>query len=256
MRKAWNPTRRNRNIGTSKAGHGSNNKFVIPDRFMDFKIFWERIDDYKVEFREISGREVKFIIECSKSNYVHSCTVNDIAFLLSSLPTEDWDGVNLFIFRQPKRKEVILSSVWGRLGYNVVIGAFKGPAIILESQDINKPLIWSKSLDPETAIELERLKQDGHKVSQDKRKYNIEMTMDSVRATQLYRTLLHEIGHWVQWNTLVLRPSKEGLEVEELEEDYFRIPGTEKEVFAHRYAENMRNKLIKDKIIPFKRLDG
>jgi hypothetical protein len=24
MRKAWNPTRRNRNIGTSKAGHGSN----------------------------------------------------------------------------------------------------------------------------------------------------------------------------------------------------------------------------------------
>lgn len=256
MRKTWNPNRRNRNIGTSKAGRGSNNKFVIPDRFKDFKIFWERIDDYKVEVREIGGREVRLIIEECKSNYIHSCTVNDITYLLSFLPEEDWAGVNLFILRQPKRKEVILSSIWGRLGYNVDIGTYKGPVIILESQDINKPLIWSKSLDPETAIELERLVQDGHQVSQDKRKYIIAMTMESVRATQLYRTLLHEIGHWVQWNTLVLKPFKEGMELEVLEDEYFRIPGSEKEAFAHRYADKLRNKLIEDKIIPFNRIDG
>jgi uncharacterized protein YjhX (UPF0386 family) len=181
-------------------------------------MFWERIDNYEVEVREINGREVTFISESCKSNYVHCCTVSDIAFLLSYLPPEDWEGVNLFVFRQPKRKEVILSPVWGRLVSNVNIGAFEGPAIILESQDISKPIIWKRSLDLETAIELERLKQDGHIVSQDKRAYIIERTLDSVRATQLYRTLLHEIGHWVQGNTLALRASKEGLDVEELEE--------------------------------------
>lgn len=255
MRKVWNPTRRNRNIGTSKAGHGENNKMVIPDRFMDYKIFWERIDDYKVHTREISGRIVKFLVESNKRNHLHCCSVGDVAFLLSVLPPEDWEGVNLFIFRQPKRKEEILSSVWGRLGYNVEIGSFKGSAIILESIDLSKPLIWSKSLTPETTVELERLEHDGHKVIQENRAFIIENTHESVRATQLYRTLLHEIGHWVQWNTLVLRPSKEGLDSEELEEVYFQMTSNEKEVFAHRYADNMRKKLIENKVIPFTRIN-
>ncbi|KUO72020.1 MAG: hypothetical protein APF81_02695 [Desulfosporosinus sp. BRH_c37] len=256
MRNTWNPTRRNRNIGTSKAGHSENNKLVIPSRFLEWKIFWEIIDDYKVHTREINGRIVKFIVEHNHRNHMHCCSVDDVAFLLTVLPVEDWEGINLFIFRQPKRKEEILSSVWGRLGYNVDIGSFKGPAIILESIDLSKPLIWKKSLNPETVIELERMKQDGHKVTLNKREYIIEISQDSVRATQLYRTLLHEIGHWVQWDTIVLKPSSEGFDRNELEENYFRIPSNEKEVFAHRYADIIREKLIENNVIPFGRKDN
>lgn len=34
---AWNPTRRNRNIGTEKSGFSQNNKLVVPDRWVDKK---------------------------------------------------------------------------------------------------------------------------------------------------------------------------------------------------------------------------
>ncbi|MDJ0797430.1 MAG: hypothetical protein QNJ51_11470 [Calothrix sp. MO_167.B12] len=45
--------------------------------------------------------------------------------------------------------------------------------------------------------ELERLREDGHRTATDKRHYLISSTLDSIRNTQLYRTLHHEIGHYV-----------------------------------------------------------
>lgn len=252
MRGTWNPTRRNRNIGTSKAGHGDNNNFDIPDSYRDSRIFWEKVDNYSVITKKVNDMEMKFIIEPTKKGYSHCCTIDDITYLISHLPSEDTEGIGLFIFRQPKRKESIFSSVWGRLGFNLSIDNYVGPGIIIEAVDVTAPIYWNKSLTPDKAIELERLKEDGHKITLNKREYIIEVSVESARATQMYRTILHELGHWKQWRNIVIIPSEEG--IDELRDKYFSIPEQERETFANRYADEIRAKLITDKIIPYERI--
>ncbi len=44
-RPGWNPTRRNRNLGTAKAGHGLDNRLVIPASRNDPRRYWERLRD-------------------------------------------------------------------------------------------------------------------------------------------------------------------------------------------------------------------
>jgi len=78
------------------------------------------------------------------------------------------------------------------------------------------------------------------------------MTPASIRATQLYRTLLHEIGHWVDFSEKVLAPAalvrgEHGL----LSEAYFSRTYEERESFAHTYAEARAAHLIKFGVIPF-----
>ena len=63
MRGTWNPTRRNKNIGTKKAGHGSNNKMVIPKRFRDSRAFWEQLNVYISTTRMVNEHEIIFFIE-------------------------------------------------------------------------------------------------------------------------------------------------------------------------------------------------
>ena len=66
------------------------------------------------------------------------------------------------VLRQPKRKEQIISSVWGRLIYLYEFEKEDFPAIILESIDKDSRLIWSKKLSVDERKEFERLKNDGH----------------------------------------------------------------------------------------------
>ncbi len=81
------------------------------------------------------------------------------------------------------------------------------------------------------------------------------MTPASVRATQLYRTLLQEIGHWVDFNEKVLAPALLcKVELELLSEAYFSRPYEEREAFAHNYAEARKAHLTKFGIIPFEHI--
>jgi hypothetical protein len=64
--------------------------------------------------------------------------------------------------------------------------------------------------------------------------------LDSVRSTQLYRTLLHEIGHHVDYS------HSKG--------EFARKPASEKETFAHKYAYKLRAQLEKRGVIPFERM--
>jgi len=254
MRTTRNPTRRNKNIGTSKSGHGSNNKMVISSKFYDSRGFWERLIDYQAISRKINEHEITFLIEPTKDNYKYYCTVEDIAYLLNFVPEEDIASIDLIIFRQSKRKEEILNSAWGRLAYCIHIGAFYGSAaVIIEAIDINRPIYWHSSLNPEESKELERLQQDGHKIIQDKRGFIIQKSKDSIRATQLYRTLLHEIGHWVQYDNLVLSVAIDNTNDNTVFEKYDNMPQAEKEAFAHRYADTIKGNLINDGIIPFRK---
>ena len=256
MQSPRNPTRRNRNIGTAKQGHGQDNALVIPDR-SDGPHWLDRIGNYQVEEREIANRTVRFVVEENALNCVHACTAADVVRVLESLPQSDWAGLNTFVFRQPTRKQLILAPVWGRLLYYAEISSARGrpiaegPTIFLDAIEPDNTMTWSTSLDPDDTQELQRLEDDGHKVRREGRRYHITVSASSARATQLYRTLLHEIGHWFDWLTKVEEPASRGQDCAELERKYFARPKPEREAFAHRYADTQRALLTANGCIPF-----
>lgn len=242
MNAGRNSTRRNRNIGTAKQGHGQNNKFEIPSHFSyrDPKVYFEDLKNYQSVERIIKGHLMTFLIEETRSDCVHACTVDDIAYVLQNVPAADLEDLLLIILRQPKRKEEILNPVWGRYIYYATIDKYEGSAICLDALDLSKPVRWSKSLSPDLQDELERLKTDGHSVEITKRCHVVYSNLDSVRATQLYRTLLHELGHHVD------RMKNEAIFETKTSKD--------KEVFAHRYADEMQENLKQKGILPFERI--
>jgi hypothetical protein len=131
----------------------------------------------------------------------------------------------------------------------------KGPIIFLDAIQVNKPLIWRTSLDQYDSLELDRLRADGHDVQRLGQKFSISVTVSSARNTQLYRTLLHEIGHWFDWLSKVEEPTVKGSDWETLARDYFARPKAEREAFAHRYAHCKRMLLEDAGLIPFDRID-
>ncbi|TIY08076.1 MAG: hypothetical protein E5V18_07505 [Mesorhizobium sp.] len=115
---------------------------------------------------------------------------------------------------------------------------------------------WPTALDPEDSAELKRLRLDGHHVSRVGSKHVVASSSVSVRATQLYRTLLHEIGHWADWLEKVEIPSDQGEDYSKLADLYSSRSKSELEAFAHRYADNLRKTLEKKGVIPFSRIEG
>lgn len=192
---------------------------------------------------------------------VHPCTVDDVARILEALPQSDWAGLQTFVFRQPTRKQLILSPVWGLLLYYSEISTAKGkilakgPVIFFDAVDVSKPLIWSTSLDQDDSDELDRLRADGHDIQRFGRKFSISVTASSARNTQMHRTLLHEIGHWFDWLSKVEEPAAKGGNWESLERDYFARAKAEREAFAHRYADAQRMLLEEKGLIPYNRIE-
>src|SRR5438067_1517142 len=146
MRSGWDPTRRNRNIGTAKSGHGQDNRLVIPNPRNNPNPFWGRLTRYRTVARPLRGRTFSVLVEQTRPGCVHACTPDDIFTMLEHIP--DLWGINFLILRQPKRKEVVLRSSWGRLAYRVRVGDHDGAAIILEAIDPGRRLCWPKSLRP------------------------------------------------------------------------------------------------------------
>ena len=252
-----NPTRRNRNIGTAKQGYGQDNELVVPYPAVEMKSFFERLSNYKTVTKEINGHTFKFIVEATRKNSFHACTIEDIEKILIHIPKEDYGDLELIILRQPTRKEENLKPVWGRLIYSYEFENDYSPAIIIEAVDLDGTLKWTKKLSVNSQKELERLKQDGHKIKMGKRFYEAEYEIENIRATQLYRTLLHEFGHYVHYLEVVERPGTEDEEFEEWEKrsDYYHsLPTSEKEVFAHTYADKLKKELEEKNIIPFERI--
>lgn len=242
MKSGRDATRRNRNIGTARRGHGQDNRLVIPTyQHPELAFYYERLRNYVPVPREVHGRQITFLVEETRADCFHSCTVDDVTHVLRFVPPDDLRGVELIVLRQPKRKEEVLNAAWGRwVPYAVIGGKYRGSAIILEAVPPDKPMRWSKSLTPNAAKELERLEADGHSVSAAGKHHTVSLTLESARATQLYRTLLHEIGHHVDHASDA--------------NAFDRKPAHEKEVFAHAYADRLREALRRRGVIPFGRI--
>jgi hypothetical protein len=213
MRTGFDPTHRNRNIGTKNQGRGRNNRLTIPSICHSERIWWEQLGHYSTEMRHVYSRELLFIIEKTRPGCIHPCSVDDVCRILAAVPPDDWNGLLAFTFRQSTRKQSRVSPCWGRLAFAADIGQpgkphiYSGPALIIEAQDPTAHLAWNKSLTPAEAIELERLRADGHRVEDRGIHFRIISNAESMRTTALYRSLLHEIGHWVDWLKRVERPS-------------------------------------------------
>ncbi len=252
----FNPTRRNRNIGTSKQGHGQKNKLTIPNPCTTSKSIYESLDKYEKTEVNILGHIFIFVVEQTRPNCKHACSVSDIARIIENVPSSDYGDLRFIVLRQPKRKEELLSPTWGRLIYSYEFENEYAPAVIIEAVDYTRKLKWPKSLSVQDQRELDRLKSDGHEFIQDDRHFIADLNPEYVRQTQLYRTLLHEFGHYVHYLEIVDRQGKEDEEYdtwENREGCYFKIAQADKEAFAHRYADQLRKQLIDKNIIPFTR---
>jgi hypothetical protein len=160
------------------------------------------------------------------------------------------------VLRQPKRKEQILAPVWGRIAYGTSIGRpqtgwIRGPIILLEATKPNSIWRHPKSLSPGSAIELERLAEDGHQLTMIRSHIRVESSLAAIRATQLYRTIPHELGHLVDYTTRVPDNARNWLE---LEDRFWSRPSQERESFAHRYADEFRSRMFSAGALPFPRL--
>jgi len=241
MKSGRDATRRNRNIGTAKRGHGQNNRLVIPTRWHpDLTIYYQNLGKYRNVSRDVGGHPITFLVEETRAGCYHACTPDDIIHVLRFVAPSDLKGIELIVLRQPKRKEEALSGVWGRWASSVEIDGYSGSAVFLEAADIANPIRWPKSLAPDQQMELERLRGDGHTITTTKRYHIISLSLASVRSTQLYRTLIHEIGHHVDYSQ---------------DRGKFTVKlASEKETFAHRYADDLGTELRKRRLIPFERI--
>jgi hypothetical protein len=249
-RSGWNPTRRNRNLGTSKSGHGLANRLVIPVRWRDLRMFWENLrEPISVE---IDGLTV--LVEPCSPGFVHAVTVDDVVRMLGLLPADDVAAIRTVVLRQPTKKQRVLEAVWGRMAYFAEFGRHQGPAIILEARPPEQCIERPRSLSPDEAEEIERLQADGHSVSLDRR-WRIQTTLTSTRSTQLFRTLPHEVGHHVHYVREVLQPAGDSVDAQiMLRERFFTKPERETEDFAHRYARELMERLSAEGRVPFPRL--
>jgi hypothetical protein len=243
------------------SGRGQDNRMAIPGVAHGENVFWERIDGSRHASRTISGRPVQFFVQTTRADCVHACTIDDIARLLSYVPPEDWEGIEAILLRQPRRKEQLLEPVWGRLAYasDLVDGkrrvVYQGPLIVLEAVNPCQPIEFGKRLSADDAAELDRLKSDGHTIRNGDKNNTVTPTLASCRATQLYRTFLHELGHWVDFMEKVERPAAflASDEYPGLLDRFHGRTTKEKEQFAHRYAEQLRRGLVATHVLPFDR---
>lgn len=261
MKKAvGRPERRNRNIGTAASGHGQSNRMTIPnsrlDRFGMDTVYQERVKPTLVEIVEVGSNSLVVLYEEPRPGFTYGCSPRDVTHLLSQIPADDFDLIDLIVFRQPTHKQARQNPVWGRLQYCALIGSHLGPAIYLEAQEIGASFRWNRKLSLDSQAELAKLRSDGHTITENKREFSITPSENSIRNTLLYRTVLHEVGHWVQYEREALDETSRLSNDPSLAYDlYFSKPSVELEQFAHRYATDTATELRSKGVLPFDPID-
>ena len=207
---------------------GATNRLCIPmPLHSGSPAFCERLNDFSNQTQEFAGNAVTFVVEKPRPPNAHAVTIDEIIRVLACVPASDLRDLKFVVLRQPKRKEEILSSVWGRYLRDFEFQNRWGGAVILEAMDLGCVLRWRKPLHPLWREELETLRSEGHAITETAKHFEIRSTLETVRQTQLFRTLPHEIGHHVHASRA---------------RNFSRLPWREKEAFAETYARNFIGK--------------
>jgi hypothetical protein len=207
----------------------------------DGKFYYERLNEPVRLARRLHGIERRVLVEPARPDSAHAVTVDELFWLLTAIEEPALDKITLFVLRQPTRKQELLRPVWGRMAFDAEIAGEHGPALMLEAVNLARPIRWPRSLGPVDAREFERLRVDGHTIEEDARNYTIVPSLAAARRTQLHRTVLHELGHWVDWCR-----RESGVA-------YYRRPSREREMFADRYADELAKKLRERGRLPLER---
>jgi hypothetical protein len=243
-----NPARRSRSIGTAAQGFKSRNAFAIPTPEHGEQSFYERLVN-PVELAMLVGPwKFTVLVEPVFPGFLYYISISDVLEVLKLIPEIDRHGIDLIVFRQPKRKERIFSPVWGRMAYWADFGKHSGTSVVIEAIAHDYSYKIDKDIGPVFAHELEALTADGHRVVTGAKKIEITCPPDAIRNTQLFRTLPHEIGHNVDFTQKVR--NVEG-DWEELRNLYFARPQREREQFADRYAATVMAPYRANDIVPF-----
>ncbi|SMC20373.1 hypothetical protein SAMN02745857_00926 [Andreprevotia lacus DSM 23236] len=237
MRSGWNPGRRNRHCGTKAHGHGQDNRMVVPMSWHRDSLYIEQLGPHVSLERDIGTHRMRFLVQPSNRGYFYPCSIDDIVQVLRHCKPEHLQYVDAVVLRQPTRKQSVLVPVWGRAQWLYETTTFSGSAIVLEAQSL-APYPWPANQGPEGQRELQRLRRDGHPVERTRRNIILHPTVASLRNTQLYRTLLHELGHHVDYQ----RSSSE---------EWAGKTRSTKEDFAHRYADEAQAAIRALGHIPF-----
>ncbi len=196
----YNATRRNRNIGTAKAGYKNQSVFKeAPSPMRDFLDPDREFLKCEKVVENVHGQPVTFFTDTLREGYIHSCSIQDVVSVLSRLPADDVAGIGCIRFRQQTRKTETFSLDWGRLRY------FGGPDFcpIIELDSHPCPLVLNmpNSLLPFWQIELDVLKTECKEYKPGKRHHTLTFDAAALRKVQLFRTLPHEVGHWVDYKS-------------------------------------------------------
>ncbi len=249
----WRPARRNKKTGTSDQGFKNRNTFRISTSWADSRPFWEKVKNPVILPQNIGGHKFALVVEPVLADFKYYVTVDDLLQIVAEVPKREREDITAFVFRQPKRKERIFSNTWGRLAYFAEFGEYGGPSVIIESQPEKTEFKTTKHVTPDHQKELDKLEEEGHKITRGRNCNIIKSPPEAKRNTQLYRTILHEIGHYVQYMQDVNMPSDygDGENWQGLHDEYFARPSLDKEYFAEKYAEEIRERLMFAGIVPF-----
>jgi hypothetical protein len=239
---------------------------VIP--WTENRRFFESLMDPVRVRRVIHGRDWTFLVEPPRWDCLYLCTVDDVARVLALLPEEHLEGLSTIVLRQSTRKQERQQSVWGRWCLAEQLGAqgrrkSRGwgedphpdritPVLYLEAHRGTSCGGWNHP-DPEARREMERLQRDGHLSTSTRRGQDLFGDVRACRATQLYRTVPHEVGHHEDYWQRVMRPAR-GKSVEAwrtLNDRFWSRPGKELEDFAHGYADAFRTRMFEQGLFPF-----
>jgi len=222
------------------------------DKHGNYSLFYERLESTQEQEVSIGNFQLKILFEQPHENCTYGCSPLDVIKILTSAVEQTPSLPDIIAFRQPTRKQRQQKPVWGRFLYFAEVGKHKGTAIILEAQELGAELKWSKRMTLDDRAEYDRLIADGHVFKADKRCFQATLAKCPVRNTILYRTLLHELGHWVQYHQEVLNESTALDEDQDVANElYFAKPNSEREVYAHNFAAKLSQALKQNGKIPF-----
>ncbi len=244
--------RRNRKIGCKSQGYKRRKSFGIPNPSNDSRCFYEKLNS-AVEFEyALNSQRFTVFVEPTAPGWKYFLSVQDIIELLKLIPEADRAGLSVVVFRQPKRKERIFSPVWGRMAYWAEFGRHTGMSVVIEAQPLDYNYRLKKHVGPVFTQELDALRRDGHRVDITSRYIEISCPPEAIRATQLFRTVPHEIGHHLDYQQKVEAAfdRNEG-ELDDLISLFFARPQQEREAFADRYAEEVMGAFRRHGIVPF-----
>lgn len=256
MTGVWRPERRNRRIGTKASGFSKSNDMRIPVTWLDKhgngSLYFERLEKPSFQRVKVGDNHVKVLFEAPRAGFSYGCSPADIVKLLTALSDLVPALPDIVAFRQPTRKQSQQTPTWGRFLYFAEFAEHHGTAIVVEAQELGAPLNWSKRMTLEDRTEYARLLRDGHVFVETKRDHVAVLTEEAVRNTILYRSFLHELGHLADYHQKVLDDKTALAPNQDAAENlYFSRPASEREAFAHRFAERLRGTLLERGVIPF-----